>query len=177
LVTALLAACGYSRTPAPGLEKPAQPQSFYSLSVPAAGVTLQAPRNWTRIDQAAPLVLTLSSGSAVVALWRYVRAQPLPRGRARMAAATQALIAAVQSRQPAVQVVRARVVHLNGVRGVEVNAVERIKGQLRRVRSTHLYAGQQELVLEEYAPVDVFHSVDHAVFSPLRRSLRVTATS
>lgn len=174
-MTALLAACGYSRAPAPGLENPASPQGVYTLSVPGGGVTLQAPRNWTRIDQPPPLMLTLSSGSAVVALWRFVRVRPLPRGRAPMSAATQALIAAVRSRQPAVQVVRARVVHLNGVRGVEVNAVERIRGQLRRVRSTHLYVGREEIVLEEYAPVDLFHSVDHAVFSPLRRSLRVTA--
>jgi hypothetical protein len=177
LVTALVAACGYSRTPAPGLLSPAPPQGVSTLSVPGAGVTLRAPRNWTRIDQSAPLVLTLSSGGAVVALWRYVRERPLPRGRAGMSAAIQALIAAVRNRQPGAQLVRARIVHLNGVRGVELNAVERIKGQLRRVRSTHLYAGQEEIVLEEYAPVDLFHSVDHAVFSPLRRSLRITASS
>ena len=94
-----------------------------------------------------------------------------------MISARRALIAAVRSRQPDIRVIRARIVHLAGVRGIDVNAVERVKGQLRRVRSTHLYAGHEEIVLEAYAPTPVFHSVDRSVFSPLRRSLRIAAAS
>jgi hypothetical protein len=177
LATASIAGCGYSRAPVPPLHSPVVPQGFQALSFPSDGVTLQAPEGWTRSEERAPLITTLSSGDAVVAVWRYVRALPLPRGRTQMAAATQSLISAVRGRQPGTDIVRARVVHLSGVRGIELNAVERIRGQLRRVRSTHLYSGQLEIVLEEYAPVGLFHSVDHSVFSPVRRSLRITATS
>jgi hypothetical protein len=177
LVVTIVAGCGYSRAPAPPLGNPAPPQGFHTLSFPADGLSLQAPQGWTRIDERAPLITTLSSGDAVVAVWRYVRDLPLPRGPAELTAATQALISAARSSQPGVQVVRARIVHLSGVGGIELNAVERIKGQLRRVRSTHLYSGRIEIVLEEYAPLAVFHSVDHSVFSPLRRSLRITASS
>ena len=94
-----------------------------------------------------------------------------------MRAAKRALVRAVRSRQPDIHVLRARIVHIDGVRGVEVNALARVKGELRRLRSTHLYAGMEELVLEVYAPVGLFRSVDHAVFSPLRRSLRIAAAA
>jgi hypothetical protein len=36
-----------------------------------------------------------------------------------------------------------------------------------------LFADGAELVLDVYAPVRDFHSVDHAVFSPLKRSLQL----
>ena len=146
------------------------------MSFPAAGLTLQAPRSWITIDERPPQLLTVTSGDAVIALWRYVRILPLPRGHAAMSAARRALIAAIEARQAGIRVIRARIVHLGGARGIELNALERVKGQLRRVRSTNLYSGQQEIVLEVYAPAGLFHSVDHSVFSPLRRSLRITAT-
>jgi hypothetical protein len=140
-------------------------------------VALEAPQSWTRIDEPPPLVAVLTSGSAVVALWRYVRARPLPSASAQLSAAARSLIGAVRAGQPAIQIIRTRVVRLGGAPGIELDALERIRGQLRRVRSTHLYRGQSEIVLEEYAPVDQFHSVDHAVFSPLRHSLRIIGTS
>jgi hypothetical protein len=48
-----------------------------------------------------------------------------------------------------------------------------VGGQLRRVRSLLVYLAGAEVVLEEYAPPAAFHSVDHLVFSPVRRSLRL----
>jgi len=140
-------------------------------------VSLAAPLNWTRIDESPPLVAVLTSGSAVVALWRYQRNRPLPATAGQLSAAARSLIGAARARQPAIQVIRTRVVRLAGLSGVELDAVEQIRGQLRRVRSTHLYRDRVEIVLEEYAPVDQFHAVDHAVFSPLRHSLRVLGAS
>lgn len=177
LLVLTVAGCGYSRAPVPSLGAPAAPQGFQRLNFPAIGVTLDAPRNWTIFGARPPLMATLTSGGAVVALWRYVRTGTLPRGRARLNAAMRALIASVRRRQPTIKVIRSRIVHLGAIRGIELDALERLKGALRRVRSTHLYAGHEEIVLEEYAPVVVFHSVDRAVFSPMRRSLRITVTS
>jgi hypothetical protein len=145
------------------------------LSFPGIGVTLDAPRSWMTVDERPPLVTVLTSGDAVVALWRFPRTGPLPAGRADLSAATQALIDAVRSHQPQIRVIRTAIVRLGGASGIELDAVTQIKGQLRRIRSTHLYTGHQEIVLEEYAPPAVFHAVDHAVFSPIRHSLRVTA--
>jgi hypothetical protein len=60
---------------------------------------------------------------------------------------------------------------------VQLNTIEQIGIERRRVRSLHLFAGNFELVLEEYAPVTNFHAVDHAVFSPLSRSLSLLPTT
>jgi hypothetical protein len=38
----------------------------------------------------------------------------------------------------------------------------------------HVYLPGAEVVLEEYAPPALFHRIDHAVFSPVKRSLRLT---
>jgi hypothetical protein len=171
------AGCGYSRAPAPSLGIPAPPQGFRLLSFPTIGVSLSAPSNWITVAERPPLVTVLTSGDAVIALWRYARVAPPPAGRAGLGSAIHALIAQVRSRQPQVRVIRTAIVHLGGASGIELDALERIKDQLRRIRSTHLYAGQQEIVLEQYAPPAVFHIVDHAVFSPVRHSLRVTSAA
>ncbi len=147
------------------------------MSFPGTGVTLSAPKNWIAVGGRPPLVAMVTSGDAVVALWRYVRARPLPKGPARMSAAVRAVIGALRGRQPDAEVIRARIVHLRGIRGIEVDAIERINGRRRQVRSTHLYTHHEEIVLEEYAPPPEFDSVDRAVFSPLRRSLRIVIAS
>ncbi len=64
-----------------------------------------------------------------------------------------------------------------GSPAVVLDATEQIAGQGRRVHSIHLFTPSGELVVEEYAPSDVFHAVDHEVFSPLKRSLALMPTS
>jgi hypothetical protein len=71
-------------------------------------------------------------------------------------------------------VIRSSVIRAGGSGAIELDAVEQIAGQLRRVRSVHVFADRAEIVLEEYAPTGLFHSVDHEVFSPLRQSLTVS---
>jgi hypothetical protein len=71
-------------------------------------------------------------------------------------------------------VIRSRVTRAGRSGAVELDAIEQIAGQLRRVRSVHVFVNGAEIVLEEYAPTGLFHSVDHEVFSPLRQSLTVS---
>jgi hypothetical protein len=54
---------------------------------------------------------------------------------------------------------------------IVVDAIESIAGRRRRVRSFHVFVRGAEIVLDEYAPVAMFHAVDHSVFSPLNHSL------
>jgi hypothetical protein len=70
--------------------------------------------------------------------------------------------------------IRASVGLVDGYPAIELDAFERINGRPRRVRSTHVFTGSSEVVLDEYAPAALFHSVDHAVFSPLKRSLHLS---
>ena len=60
---------------------------------------------------------------------------------------------------------------------VELDALERVGGQLRRVRSIHVFLAHAEIVLDEYAPPGQFHAVNRAVFTPVRRSLALTGAS
>jgi hypothetical protein len=70
-------------------------------------------------------------------------------------------------------VISSAVVTLHGVHAVELDALETVRGRVRRVRSTHLYQGGAELVVDEYAPEEMFHTVDRTVFSPLLHSVRL----
>jgi hypothetical protein len=175
LAAGLLAGCGNSRTPIPDLDRAAQPSSFRTLTLGAAGVSLSTPRNWTVTSQSAPLVITLNSGPAVIALWRLPRTAPPPAGSAALAAAGRSLLAAVRRRAPDIPGLRATATRVDGVRAITVDAIERIAGRLRRVTSTHVYVRGAELVLDEYAPPTQFRAVARAVFVPVLRSLRLTA--
>jgi hypothetical protein len=167
----LVAGCGNSRTPVPNIDRPAPPAGFRSLTVGSAGIRLVTPRNWTVSNQTAPLVLTLNSGPAVVALWRLPRSAAPPAGRAEVVATRRALLASVHRRDRSVAQLHATSTRVDGAPAIRLDARERIAGQLRRVTSTHVYVDGAELVLDEYAPPGQFPSVARSVFSPVRRSL------
>lgn len=166
--------CGNTRTKVPTTTAPAAPAGFHTLGYPQAGVVLSAPSNWSVQASASPQVATISSGPAVVALWRFPRSSPLPAGARALQAALRQLVAMAQARDATLQLIRSRVETIDGVPAVELDAFERIGGQERRVRSTHVFTPAAELVLDEYAPPAIFHAVDHAVFSPVKRSLRLS---
>jgi hypothetical protein len=167
----LVAGCGNSRTPVPDASVPAAPAGFRTLRLTHAAVSLVTPRNWTVTGQSAPLVLTLNSGPAVVALWRFARAAPPPASGADLASTRTALIKAVRTRDRTLTLLSSRLVRIDGARAVQLQARERIGGQLRRVSSTHVYVSGAELVLDEYAPPAQFATVERSVFAPIRRSL------
>jgi hypothetical protein len=168
--TALLAAgCGDSRTTIKSLSTPVAPGGFHTVTY--AGVTLSAPNDWSLLNDRAPLVVTISSGTAVIALWSYPSSTPPPAGATALAGASTALQAAAKHTDPGLRVIRSAVTSVDGDGAVELDAIEQIDGQTRRVRSMHVYTPGSEIVLEEYAPPALFHAVDHDVFSPVKRSL------
>ncbi len=171
----LLSGCGNSRTAVPSLTQPATGGRLRTLSYPADGVSFTAPRSWTVIQEPAPMVTALGSGSAVVALWRYPRSSALPRSAAQLLRARRALIAAARARHGGLVVIGSRILRIDGTPAIELDATEQIAGQLRRSRATHVFADRAEIVLDEYAPVDLFHQIDLAVLSPLQRSLSISA--
>jgi hypothetical protein len=136
-------------------------------------VTFAAPRSWSVIQEPPPMVTVLASGGAVVALWRYPRTAALPTSPRRLSIARHSLIAAARARDSGLQVIRSRIARIDGADAIELDATERIAGQPRRSRAIHVFADRAEIVLDEYAPGDVFPVVDRAVFSPLERSLRI----
>ncbi len=173
LACGLLAGCGNSRTPVPSLSSPQPPQGFQLLSYPAAAIALRAPRNWSVTPGRAPLVATIGSGAAVVALWRFPRSLPPPTGTT-LAGAGARLLAQARARDPGLRLIRSQAEAIDHAPAIELDALEQINGQLRRIRSIHVFVTGAELVLEQYAPPAIFHAIDHAVFSPVKRSLRLS---
>ncbi len=171
---AALAGCGNSRTRVPSLTTPAAPTGFRPLAFPAAGLSLKAPQNWNVTAGHGRLITTVSSGDAVIALWRFPSSGPAPVGAAALRQAAQQLISAARARDPGMRMIASQVTRIGGVPAIELDAVEQIAGHSRQVRSSHLFEPHDEVVLEEYAPPQLFPGVDQAVFVPLRRSLLVT---
>jgi hypothetical protein len=167
----LLAGCGNASTAVPSATRPAPPDGFMTLTRAYAGARLAVPRNWVVTGQRAPLVLTIQSGTAVVALWRFARRGPVPAGRHALAAARTGLIARIRGRDRALRLLRASFARVDGAVAIELEAQERIGGLPRQVSSTHVYLPGAELVLDEYAPPAAFAAVDRSVFAPMRRSL------
>jgi hypothetical protein len=148
-----------------------------TLRFAADGVRLRVPRNWTLVNGQSPLLASVSSGRAMVAIWRYPRTEPLPSSRAALNEARHRLVRAARARYGDLRVIRTKVLKVGRHAAIELSALERVAGQARRVRSVHVYAYGAELVLDEYAPESVFHAVDHSVFSPVKRSLHVSAAA
>jgi hypothetical protein len=169
---ALLGGCGNSRTPVPSLTAPATPHGLQTVRYRGAGFQFRAPANWTVATESGPLITVVSSGAAVVAVWRYLRLQPPPTAGA-MPRERAALITAARRRDRGLSLIRSRLVMVGKAPAIELDSIQRLGGALRRVRSLHVFVPGAELVLEQYAPVNIFHAIDHTVFSPLKRSLRL----
>jgi hypothetical protein len=173
LLALTLAGCGNSRTPVPGPGEPAPSGGLRSLFLTSAGIIVHIPRYWFVTTAKPPLLATVSSGSAVIALWRYPRSAPPPSTPAELSATERSLLAAARARDPHLEPIRTAAIILSAHHAVELDAFEHVGGKLRRVRSVHVYAPGSEVVLDAYAPPGEFHLVDHAVFSPVKRSLRL----
>jgi hypothetical protein len=169
----LLAACGRSGTTVSTLTAPAAPAEMRTLVYPAAGVSFQAPRNWDALAERPPLVAAVRSNSAVVAVWRYPHRRPLPASRRELMRARDQLLTLLRARSSTVRVDGASMSEVDGFHAIAVDSVQRIAGAANRVRSTHVFAFGAEIVVDQYAPLDLFASVDHAVFVPLLRSLLI----
>ncbi len=169
-----LAACGNSRTPVPTQSQLASPLTFRKVRLRAAGITLRAPLNWGIADDRRPLVNTLTFGTAVVAIWRYPRSGSATLDRAAIQTATKRLVRDSRAKDPGFRLLATHVRRVGGAPTVEIDALEQVGREARRVRSLHLFTRRAELVLDEYAPPASFAAIDGSVFSPLTRSVALT---
>jgi len=173
---AMIAGCGTSRTPVPNAAVPAAPNGYVGVGFPHVGIRFLFPTNWTRLNFGLPLDATISSGPAVVALWRYARSGPQPSDRLELAQARNRLISAARARDRTLVVIRSKLTRIDGAPTIVLDATETNSGRPQRVRSIHIFVRGGEIVLDEYAPPNLFHTVDHDVFSPLNRSVVLHGT-
>lgn len=168
---AALAGCGDARTRTPDLTTPATPTRYAPASFASAGLTLRrVPSDWRIEPGTSPLVATISSGAATIAIWRYQRTQPLPRTHAALKALLAGLLGAVRARDPGVAVHELRASRVDGKPAIVLVGDTTIDGNARETRSTHVYAFGSELVFDAYAPRGAFAAIDRAVFLPLIHS-------
>lgn len=177
LLMALLAGCGASATPVPGVDAANAPSRWTRARFADAGVRVRVPANWSTQAASSPQVAAISSGRATVALWRYPRTEPLPTGRTALNDARRALLAAVRRRDRTFRLARASATLVSGTPGIVVVGSETMNGQRMGVRSTHLFAHASEVVVDAFAPPAQFRRLDRSVFKPLSRSVRIGPAS
>jgi hypothetical protein len=171
----LAGGCGAERQPAPNPDEPAAPGRFGRLVYSSAGVAFQAPGAWSRSPGAAPLVATVTSGRATIAVWRYPRKEPLPAARGELQPLVKALIEAARARDRTLKIDSGRIVKVGSIEGIELVGTERISGQTRRVRSLHVFDHKAEVVVDAYAPPAEFDQLNRTVFQPVFSSLMLSA--
>jgi hypothetical protein len=167
------AGCGRDRLSAPNLERPAASRALKPLTLPQAGLGLRVPSAWYFEPGNDPLVTAGGSGTAVVAVWRYRRAERLPRSRADLRTARKELERAVKARDQSFELESARIIRVDGAPAIQLVGRQTVGGQPRRVRSTHAYAEGAEIVIDAYAAETDFAKVDDEVLRPLVRSLTI----
>lgn len=166
-----LGGCGNARTLPPDVATPSPPLGVRPASFAAAGLAVAAPAGWNVQRGAPPLVATITSGRATIAVYRYPRSEELPRGRRQLGAALKALADAARQRDPAFRELARGRVRVDGRPGVVLRGTETVGDQPRTVRSTHVYAFGGELVVDAFAPAADFKRIDTSAFRPFVRSL------
>src|SRR4051794_9150133 len=174
LAALVLAACGNEKTKAPDVSTVGKPTGTAAKAYPAAGLRFAAPAGWNYDEGKAPMVGVAQTGRATVGVWRYPRTETLPRTKEELTAARDALLSAAKTRDPSFTPIKSAVTKVNEQRAVQIRGNETIDGQRRTVRSTHIYAGGAEIVIDAVAPVPEFRRVDAQFFRPMLRSLRIS---
>jgi hypothetical protein len=168
-----LAGCGNHLAAVPDTATPGPPLGTNAATYPQAGLRFGAPAGWHVEPGQAPLVTTITTGRAAIALWRYPRTESLPVTTRALEQAKAALLAAAAARDATFAAQGARLTRVGGRRAVEVRGTETVEGARRAVRSTHVFAFGAEVVVDASAPPRDFARVDRQVFGPLVRSLRL----
>jgi hypothetical protein len=171
----LLGGCVSSRTRPPDVSRPQGPLATTFQRFPTEGISFYAPVNWFLSRGTPPDVEQMTSGPGVIAIWRYPRSEPLPTTAAALERARHALARAARARDPTLRIVRDQVTHVAHHHAVMLLARETIDGELRDVRSAHVYADHSEYVIDELSPPSDFPRLDRGLFLPVLRSLRLFA--
>lgn len=168
-----LAGCGNDRTAPPDVDTPRAPEGERTVRLDAAGIRFTAPRNWPDLPRQDPREGGIRSGRATVAIWRYTRAQALPRTRAELERVRDLLLERVRARDATYEARSTRIVRRGGAPGIELLGTQTLAGTEVGVRSAHLFARGSEYVIDAYAPPGEFERLDADVFLPLLRSVRI----
>lgn len=172
---AILAGCGNERTKRLSLAV-APSKAIVAHRYPAAGLSLELPRNIGVVPTSAPGVFRGNLGEAVVSAFAYRRREQLPRNQRELRTARRRLERAVAKRDPTFRLRDSRTTRVAGARAIELLGDQTISRRRLRTRSLHIFRGSAEYVIELAAPVRQFGRLDRSIFPVVRRTLEVTGT-
>jgi hypothetical protein len=175
---------GRDRTPPTEIVRPSPPSGGITTKKVGHGPLQKLPREpWTvrgcddrspRPDENQPdLVCVVSSGPGIISVWIYPRGRTGPRSPGALRIARDDLLASSKQREPTFERKQAVVTTYDGLPAIQIRATANILGRPRTIRSTHVFVGGREIVIDAYSTNSSFRRVDATVFRPVLRSLTV----
>lgn len=174
LLATLAAGCGNERSQVSELAAVSPSAQTITFDYPAAGLSLDLPRNF-RVEKAKrPGVFRATFGGSVLAAYAYRRREELPGSQRELEIALKRLRKAAQERSPSLRIAQSRTLEVNGARAVELLGSQTISRARLRTRSLHIFKGRAEYVIELLAPPRDFEKLDARVSEAIDDSLEVT---
>ncbi len=168
-----LSACGSSRGEAPKLSTvPAAPKKLKTFVLDGADVAFPYPSNWEVKRRSTPGVATVSTGGASATVWAY-RTQALVVLPVDQRDALARVLASLKRRDPGFQVEDATIETREGLPAIEILGETEINGHDVRIRSSHVWKGDGEYVIDQFADPIQYPKVDREVFTPMLDGLKV----
>jgi hypothetical protein len=170
----VLAGCGNSPTKPPDVSKSTGAFGVTRVTLAKEGVSFERPNEWHYMPGTPPLLATMTSGPATIAIWRYPRTETLPSTASELSAARDALVQAAKVRDETFKPSKAKATRAAHQPAVVIVADETVAGHPRTVRSTHVYAFAGEVVVDAFAPPAMFAKLETPIFRNVVRSLRLS---
>jgi hypothetical protein len=165
-----VAGCGTKPLAAPDPLRVREPGRSVQLHDPRTGLRFDAPLNWVKRIRTNPGIFRVASGAADVSGWAYPRAEQLPKTRAELDSARDALVAEAKKRSASFRLTSSRITKVKGWPAIELRGTQQILGRRIQTHSVHVFRGG-EYVFEALAPAGSFAVADRKVLAPLLRSL------
>jgi hypothetical protein len=172
VVPLALIGCGNERTAVPDVRHADAPKGTHAVRL-GDGTSFRAPANWSILAAEGARSGGVQSKTATLAVWRYPRSEPLPETAEELDGARTRLEQRITERDTSFELTHSEVNKRAGADAIELIGRETIAGLPFGVRSTHVFKGGQEVVVDAYAPPEDFERVDSTVFEPAIASLEL----
>ncbi|MSO41635.1 MAG: hypothetical protein EXQ70_07055 [Solirubrobacterales bacterium] len=168
----ILGACGAQPQEPPSVNLPPEKANrFFRVALADRDVSLAYPRSWLQTPGKPPQVVTITSGTASLAVFAYP-AVSVVIDDSTQKAAEERLLASLKRRDPALEITDTTRAEVDGAPALEIRGLEVRGGRRIGVRSVHVYKGAGEYVIDALADRDVFNRTDRDVFDPVIDRIR-----
>jgi hypothetical protein len=175
---------GRERTKPTEIVRPSPPSGGFTVQNVGLGTLIKLPRDpWTTRgcddrgdgpDENQPyLRCVVSSGPGIISIWIYPRGRKVPRTAEEFRVARRDLLSASRQREATFRRKAAVVTRYDGLPAIQVRGTADVLGRPRTIRSTHVFVGGREIVVDAYSTNSSFDRVDETVFRPVLRSLTI----